>query len=168
MALKHSIFFIFCWMGLFSYSQSVQRNNFQSAAGAFADNGIMQLQSNVGELMSISLFGSQGMLTQGFIQPELLSVSVSDNSSVNITGKAFPNPVSDKLYLEFKQLNLSDVSFSIVDILGKQYSCEIRKTRSEGRELIELNFENLNAGIYFVCVKSSSIHFNQTFKVSKI
>jgi hypothetical protein len=168
MAVKYYILSFFCSISLFSYSQSVQRSSIQSAAGDFSDAGLMQLQSNVGELMSVSFFGSQGVLTQGFIQPELLSVSISDHKVENITGKVFPNPVLGKLYLEFRQINFSDISISIYDILGKQHICEIMPTKIEGRELIELNFENLNAGIYFVCINSSLIHFNQTYKISKI
>ncbi len=45
------------------------------------------------------------------------SVALSDEPGVNV----YPNPISDKLRLDFKGRIESDVSISIVDVLGRMY-----------------------------------------------
>lgn len=67
----------------------------------------------------------------------------------------YPNPVSDKAYLEFdvKDAN-APMSLMIVDVLGRMYRNEKLSNVHPGANKIEVPFHDIEAGIYLVTLHS--------------
>ena len=80
---------------------------------------------------------------------ELASLSAETTEYLNI----YPNPASDYLFIDLKEMKSKVVSIIIVDISGRT----IYQNTSPS-DLIELNMENEAKGVYFVKVKTDKDH----------
>ena len=149
-----------------AFSQSIQRSVIFSSAGNYADAGTLHLQSNIGELMADTYAHPQGMLSQGFVQPETMMITLVNDHAGKIEAKAFPNPVTDKLYIELGATDVSSLVIEVFDLLGKKQSLPLSKANAGGH--YELSFEDMQAGIYFVRISSGSGHYTKTFKINKV
>ena len=77
--------------------------------------------------------------------------TVSDNSITDLLEfKLFPNPANDVLVIQLDGLhnNQSNLSFSVVDVIGKTVIKEQLNTLSN--RLSEIDVSNLNQGVYLV------------------
>ena len=66
--------------------------------------------------------------------------------------RMYPNPASDKVWIETANLSSENYTLSVFDISGKLTKVETNTWGSR----IEFNVRNLNNGIYFVEIKSAS------------
>ncbi len=67
----------------------------------------------------------------------------------------FPNPVKDNAVLKVSSIHAFETTLLVYNALGAVvYEKEI--SLNEGKNKIELNFENLNSGIYFASLKSEN------------
>ena len=69
--------------------------------------------------------------------------------SINTVYSIYPNPAEDEVNVEFSVDNDQDVIFNIVDITGKLAQTNLIKAKS-GSNLVLLNTENLNSGLYLL------------------
>ncbi len=76
--------------------------------------------------------------------------SVPEIGSVSF--RMYPNPATDKVWIESDKLNKSDYSLSVYDISGRMTS--VRQVNRNER--IEINVQNLTKGIYFVELKTTN------------
>ncbi len=151
----------------FLLSQTIQRSSMQSSAGSYGSFGTLEVQSNIGELMFETYSDSQNMLTQGFVQPEpFLTTTIIESSSFQ--AKIFPNPVSDYLFVEFDKFYGEELIIEIYDILGKKLLINQTNRSTPSASKLELNFQNLSSGFYFLRMTSSKNKIVNTFKISKI
>jgi hypothetical protein len=88
---------------------------------------------------------------------EITSISPI-NRTVHFT--AYPNPVVDELSINWNTTEMDDVSFSIVDFLGREQNVNTSRQNAEG---IKIEVDHLNPGSYFVKVFSKT----QVLKVLK-
>ncbi len=167
MAFKSIITIVLLHVSVFVFSQNIERSSYFSSTGNYKNSGTLQLQYNIGELMSDSYTGAQNMMTNGFVQPEP-SLSVSVGTVIN-SGNCvlYPNPVSGNLFVLLELQDYSDVTSEVFDVLGKKQLTEMISNNNKGKYTGELNFEKLSSGIYFVRIISAKNQFNRTFKVSK-
>ena len=78
-----------------------------------------------------------------------------------------PNPATDKVYIEFINYNLSENTFRLFDVSGKQVTNYALNPVSGG---IELDISNLKEGFYFVSVTdefSGMVRAGKLIKVRK-
>jgi hypothetical protein len=73
-------------------------------------------------------------------------LGVNELKSESLKFEVYPNPASYSITIEFKNKNVSDYTFEILNVLG-----QVRKTNAElkGATAI-INFEDLATGIYFI------------------
>ncbi len=159
-----SIILLFCCTLIFS--QSIQRSTSFSSSGSYANIGSLQLQSNIGELMITTYSGTQNMLSQGFVQPDQLILTLSDNNTNTIEAKVFPNPVINRLFIEINTVD--NYTIEVYDVLGKKQIIDVAMGQSGSKQNFELNFEAINSGIYFVRITSLHNQLNKIFKIYKI
>ncbi len=83
------------------------------------------------------------------------SFTLSDNTTrINEESiSVFPVPAIQSLFINLKDPGLHDSSISLVDIMGKVHPTQIIGT-SEG--LVELNVENLAAGVYILEIRNEA------------
>lgn len=78
--------------------------------------------------------------------------SATSNKSVqNLQIKLYPNPASDRIYIEQEDLNGSNTLISVYDITGKLKFQELKQNSSK----IEINLLGLNNGIYFIGIRTN-------------
>ncbi|NNC85779.1 MAG: T9SS type A sorting domain-containing protein [Bacteroidia bacterium] len=83
-----------------------------------------------------------------------------DENQLKSNIQLYPNPVTDKLIVEFNQ-DISNISISLVNALGQEVVEEFIPTQNN----VELNLNELNAGIYFLHV--CKLDETATFRILK-
>jgi hypothetical protein len=67
--------------------------------------------------------------------------------------RIYPNPATDKLYIEQTEIVETETLISIYDITGKLKYQEVGKFNNNK---IEINVQNLNNGIYFIELRTNN------------
>ena len=99
--------------------------------------------------MSIALVcGDGGLLFKLNTKTAPFVVGVKANNLDVLPISLYPNPINDKLFLEFKD-NKDDIQVIVSDVLGVTIN-ETTFTNSKA----EIEFSPLPRGIYFVSIKS--------------
>ncbi len=135
-------------------------------SAANATTGLpLTLDSSIGELMVETYTNPSNLITQGFIQSTPFSVSVMELKAID--GRAFPNPVTANLTIELNVLHISGISVEVLDLLGKRQSLPFTSSLFNDKMCIDLNFEGMNSGVYFVQIRDAENTVNRTFKITK-
>ena len=164
---RYSITIILLTLSLQVFSQSIQRGTDFSSAAHYGTTTNLQVQSNIGELI-VNTIGTQTLLTQGFVQPEPPVVTSSNNYNTTFEGVAYPNPVTNNLYVDLNCDSNNDITIEVFDILGNLQIIDIVKTTFLGKSHFEFNCKNLDSGVYFVRINSQKNQLNKTFKINKV
>lgn len=165
--MKYLLLLIFYFFINYISAQSVQRESISSSSGRYAFTASLQLQSNVGELLTGTHTAQQFFFTMGFIQPDGDIATVVNTSTNLMIGKAFPNPVSDVLHIEFEK-DVSDLVIDVLDMMGRKQQIECLSERDAGTKKMELSCAKLAAGLYLVTIYSKKGDVYSTFKIKKI
>jgi hypothetical protein len=100
--------------------QSIERQVFNSF-GSVAQSGGVSLTSNGGEAITKTYYGSNSILSQGFLQPERkditldFSESESNVSSVHV----WPNPTTEGLFVSYQNISANKGKLMVYDMAGK-------------------------------------------------
>jgi hypothetical protein len=78
-------------------------------------------------------------------------ITTSISEQKNISLKIYPNPASDRLFVEINEISELNSQLSIFDINGKLKNQEIKRYNNR----IEIDIRNLNSGIYFVNLRTN-------------
>ena len=93
-------------------------------------------------------------------------VATKDVELVN-TLSVFPNPVVDQLTIAFEMEKTNDMEISIVNMLGQQVHSLGMNTYAAGEQVVDIDVNNLESGIYFVSLQNESGISTRKFTVSK-
>jgi len=86
------------------------------------------------------------------------SLSQNENFSKKNEIKIYPNPTNGKISIESKNTLNGDSKISLIDIFGrivKKFEVEI------SRDIINLDLDNLNSGIYMISINSGNEKFSK-------
>ncbi len=93
----------------------------------------------------------------------LLSDSYWDNTGINdeiplnfSVNDIYPNPASDKVYLRIFLDEPLNISFKVIDNLGRVVFASNQGEMSSGEHLLSIQTSNLNSGLYILIVNSPS------------
>ena len=114
-----------------------------AAQGGFASTPNMLYTFTVGESLISTLNNPVVLVTQGFQQPDKLTVDVQE-AFAPFQIRAFPNPTADAVTVTFEGPMLQ---FSLYDNAGRQLTT-IGLKQSE--QQVEVSFAALPAGIYLL------------------
>lgn len=133
-----------------------------SPAGATYQGSNIQLSWTLGETMSETFTGTSVTLTQGFHQGKLTITSVEPDINSIISVSVYPNPVNDKLKIEFTEFKEHKHCFELTDIKG---SIILKGVILSSPYSIDMN--SLKCGIYLLKVGPTLKNQWQLHKVIK-
>ncbi|MBN1463437.1 MAG: T9SS type A sorting domain-containing protein [Paludibacteraceae bacterium] len=118
---------------------------------------------SIGQVVYTTNTGTSGLVAQGVQQPYEISVviAVAEAKGVNLSVLAYPNPTTDYLILEVKDLELSNVHFQLYDMKGKL----LQNEKITGKQT-SIIMSNLVPSTYFVKVTNNNKEI-KTFKIIK-
>ncbi len=148
--------FILLLQSISGYGQAVI-----SSTGDYHSNGNYSLSWSLGEPVIETWSQGSTVLTQGFQQPILVSVSIYEHPELNFDISAFPNPTSDFLNVVISNGTYDNMEYFLFDVTGK-----ILENRPIVSEQTEIMFTHLPVSVYYVRI----IHGDrklETFKVVK-
>lgn len=132
-----------------------------SAAGETNKTANTEVSWTIGETVIETFSNNSNTLTQGVHQTKLTITAISDTDWPDLEIKAFPNPVGDKLNVEFNALP-EKMSFVVVDIVGKTIQRDFIKS-----DKTILDFSKVTAGQYILKIQTEAGEPVQTFKIVK-
>jgi hypothetical protein len=88
------------------------------------------------------------------------------NELENVSVSVYPNPVSSNATVEISTVENSDVTLSLINILGELISSNIYNLNA-GNNKVNLNVNNLESGIYFVQLNINGLTTTKKITVSK-
>ncbi len=78
-----------------------------------------------------------------------ITTSVSEHGSLSLN--IYPNPATDKVFIEINEILGLEIQLSIFDINGKLKYKEVRPFKNK----FEIDIQNLNSGIYFIDLRTN-------------
>ena len=132
-----------------------------SSSGGFESSGGTSLSWTTGEVMVQTFSDGSTMLTQGFQQGNItVSTAVDEMSESAMDVQIYPNPVSNRLNVEFKNMVDQTVQVRLVDLTGKTILTREFYNPSNTQRL---NLNPVNSGTYML-----EVNAGQKRKVFKI
>ena len=121
-----------------------------SAGGGYATSASASLSYTVAEMTMVETFTqASSMLSQGFQQPELLTVSINEEQISQGEILLYPNPTNGQVSLSYQSGESAQNSVKIYNLLG---AIVLSETYSASSGLNTLNFDlsQYNQGIYIL------------------
>ena len=81
--------------------------------------------------------------------------------------RTFPQPASNILRVQLSSNESSDMFFTFYDVLGRPTMQSKARVQFAGQPFIELNVEELSAGLYMMEVQSETQKFAQLVMINK-
>ena len=117
---------------------------------------------SIGQVVYTTNFGSSGCIAQGVQHAyEIFSVGVNE-TALNISLTAFPNPTTDNLTLEVKDFKNEQLTYQLYDIEGKLLRCG-----QVAAHQTQINTSSLSPSTYLVIIINLENKNIQSFKVIK-
>lgn len=128
-----------------------------STSGDYYENSEGSISWTIGESMIETYSNGSNILTQGFQQSRLTTVSVFELENIDITINVAPNPTKDFIYLYID--NFKDINYQIFDFNGK-----LINQADVNSEETKISFSDLSYAAYFLKI----IKGNQVIKTFQI
>lgn len=118
---------------------------------------------SVGQVVYTTHTGTNGSVAEGVQQPYEISVvtGLEEAKGINLSVSAYPNPTTDYLTLEVKDVELLNLHFQLYDMNGKL--CQNEKITGNQTNIV---MSNLVVATYFVKIIQGNKEI-KTFKIIK-
>ena len=134
-----------------------------SSSGGFRSSDGISLSWTTGELMIQTFSDGSVILTQGFHQGNItVSTAVDEMRKSEMDVHIYPNPVSDMLDVEFKNMVDYTIQVKLVDLTGKTV---LRKELSQPLNSLSLNLSSVSSGTYILEIRAAGKR--KVFKIVK-
>lgn len=140
-----SLTLFFCSTAIFSQTIETQ---LVGVVGNDFQNSTLHISQSVGELVVSSSTNSPIVVTQGFQQTYPNNTSISKNNTLNYDVKAYPNPTSYALTLEFNSKSKEVLTIELLDINGKLLQPVENNITVNGTFKKEIDMSQLSNGNY--------------------
>jgi hypothetical protein len=161
MTINKSRLFTFLLTGLL-WAGLAQAQESTNASGADATGSGGSVAYSVGQVVYTSSTGSTGTVGQGVQHAyEILTLGINQ-TALDISLTAFPNPTADNLTLQISGYNKEKLTYQLFDMQGKLLS--------RGQivaQQTQINMNGLSATTYFVYVLNQENKQVQSFKIIK-
>ena len=144
------------WAGLAQAQKSA------NASGGDATGTGGTVAYSVGQVVYTTNTSSTGSVAQGVQQSYVISTVGINETALNISLTAFPNPTADNLTLQISDYNNEKLSYQLFDMQGKQLSNEQITAQQT-----QINMNSLPTATYFINVVNQENKKNQSFKIIK-
>ena len=133
-----------------------------NASGGNATGSEGSASFSVGQMVYSTHTGEQGSVVEGVQQAFEISVlGVEEFENINASLRVYPNPVSEYLVLEVKELDLDNLNFQLFDIRGR-----LLQSKKIINDQTTISMSGLGTAVYFVKVIQDNKEV-KTFKVIK-
>ena len=119
----------------------------------------------LGEIMTETYGSANNFLTQGFQQPESMSLTATGNLFSTSDIGIYPNPVSDHLTINFSDDFNGTTGINIYDMQGKLIRSENFYLLKGSDHLWDISLKQYSNGIYLINIFNNNS--TQTFKINK-
>jgi hypothetical protein len=117
---------------------------------------------SVGQVVYTTATGTNGSIAQGMQQPYEISTTLGINeTTINLEMNVYPNPVTNFLTLKVDDVELSTLSFQLIDLKGK-----VITNKKVNSATTTVAMENLPTATYFLKVTDNN-QIVKTFKIIK-
>ena len=122
------------------------------------------------------MYMNEGWFTRGtHLHMCRLNFNVHDNiidgkteiENYNSLGQNYPNPFRNSTEINYEISSSSDVSLEVYNITGKKVKHFDQGYKNAGKHVINLNVENLNAGVYYYKLISNNYSSTKKMIISK-
>ncbi len=153
--------------GLASNAQSLDRQVIGSAGG-YEEQGGYSLSFTVGEPVVETAISGTLVLTQGFQQPDDVTVGINDVVKIDMDYSIFPNPTANQLTVQLTADKVVEVYISLHDMLGKELSQLNRKVLVDGVTQQQYDLTSLAAANYMLVLSDKEGNMLGQFKIQKL
>lgn len=153
-------------LSISGFSQITLEPSVIASGGAYAETETMSISWTLGELATTTLTGGDMILTQGFQQPIDFGTGIS-TEELNWQITAYPNPVTDALFVKFNIDMTKEFWIEIQDVTGRVISLEQKKEVFPG-DVIQLNTSTFSYGVYFLKVFTPDREQSQILSITKL
>lgn len=142
---------------------AVKVNGQQSitSAGGVFQNDMNSLSWGVGEVAIETLIANPYILTQGFQQSLLTVTAIDETPRIDVNVNVYPNPINNFVKIDLSGTQFEEFEYQLFGPKG-----DVIETNRFEAESIEISFQNLNSGIYFLKVADDD-HYSKTFRIVK-
>lgn len=135
-----------------------------TGSGDIFENGHVELEWSLGEILVEAYSNSEYELMQGVHQPQYNVVSATDESSeVNFEVSAYPNPTSDLLEVRTSARPFQRLMYELIDLQGK-----VRYSKSLSGTSNRIDMSGFSQNLYLLKVIDEEGRTISSFKVQKI
>ena len=149
--MKKKLLIVFAMLGfIVSMQAQTLSPTVVSSSGGYFTSGSSSLSFTVAEMTMVQTFTTAGnILTQGFQQPEVLTVSIPETPSVSGDVSIYPNPTSGNFTLSYLCNESNATTISLYNLVGQVV---LTKTVSQVAGLNTVNFDisDFSQGIYML------------------
>jgi hypothetical protein len=165
--MKKVIFsFSIVFLSLATQAQSLTPQVIASA-GNYFDNGTVSLSWTLGEPAIETYTSGSNILTQGFHQPELLTVGIATVLPRNTFMNIYPNPTLHNVTFDLKYFDNAVINIDIINNLGQVVSSQNIDVKKEQLSSHVLNMSHLASGMYQIRVTDKGQLVNN-YKINKV
>ena len=147
-------------MLLFPFICKAQNNTVASGATASGTTG--SATYTVGQVVYFTNSSTTGTASQGVQQAfEITTLSSSEIPEIQLLASVYPNPTTQLVTLTVKNYDLTDLKYTLYDVLGK-----VIQTGLVFQEETPIDLGNQQAGLYFLKINNTTSEL-KTFKIMK-
>jgi hypothetical protein len=144
------------------WSAEAQAQESANSSGGDASGNSGTVAYSIGQVVFTSIDGSSGNESQGVQQAYKITNIGIEETQLNISISAFPNPTTETLTLEISNFNNEPLSYQLCDMNGKKL---IQENIVEKQTHIDMC--DIASATYFVYIVNATSKRIQTFKIIK-
>mgnify|MGYP000031677030 CR=1 FL=1 len=129
-------------------SQEISRSIVSTAGGSYASGG-NSIEFVVGEPVTANYANTNYMLSQGFIQGNMIITSVEPVSNANIM--VWPNPVGSGLHVQYDATKLQSPILTIYDSNGR-----VLEKKQANSNQVKMDLSDYKSGVYVLKITDGS------------
>ena len=150
-------------IAIFTLSISAQAQTSVNATGGNASGSGGSVSYSIGQVVYTSNTGSEGSVDQGVQHPyEIFTIGINE-TTLDISLVAYPNPTTENLILQINDYNNEKLLYQLFDMQGK----ELSKEQIVAQQTL-IDMSSLPTATYFINVVNQENRKVQSFKIVKI
>jgi hypothetical protein len=158
---------VFGICGIIARSQTLSPTVISSSGGFFTSGSAM-LSTTVAEMTMVQTFqAGSNFLTQGFQQPEVVTVGINEIPVASGNIVVYPNPTSGSFVLSFTNDGNSQSSIGIYNLAG-QVVVEKQLTQAVGLNTVDFDISSFSQGMYILELASTNAKGEKNISYHKI
>ncbi len=139
-----------------------------SSSGGFFTSGSAELSATVAEMTMVQTFtDGSNYLTQGFQQPEVVTVGINEIPVATNDILVYPNPTNGSFVLSFTGDDNSESSIRIYNLAG-QVVVEKQLSQAVGLNTVDFDLSSFSQGMYILELASTNAKGEKSISYHKI